>query len=93
MRAALKRTYQILFLLLFTVATVRAIMAMADQTIVAAIVCVPVLLLFFLVRPSRRSKRSVSYTKCWIAVQCASLVIMLAEMYVMEMKLSWDWSY
>ena len=91
MRAALKKTYQVLFLLIFTVVTVRAIMAMADQSKLAAGVLIPFLALFFLIRPGRRSSRSFSYTKCWIAVQCVSLALMLAEMYVMELKLSWDW--
>lgn len=91
MRRALKKTYQVLFLLIFTVVMVRAIMSMADQSKLATGILNPFLALFFLIRPGRRSSRSFSYTKCWIIVQCVSLAAMLAEMYVMELKLSWDW--
>lgn len=91
MRKTLKRTYQILFVLFFAAVVVRAVMAMADQSKPAAVIVLPFLILFFLIRPRRRLSGRFSYTKCWIAVQCVSLAVMLAEMFVMELRLSWDW--
>ncbi len=93
MRKVLKRSYQVLFLLLFCVVVVRAAMSMFEQSKAATVVLLPFLAFVFLYLPGKLAAREIPYKKHWIVIQCISVLVMLTEMCVMELKLSWDWIY
>lgn len=93
MRLVLKRLYQLLFIFLFAVVTVRAAIGMAEQSKYAAAMLIPFFAFVLLFLPGRFSPAEFSYRKCWIAVQCVSTLLMLALIYAMRLKLSWDWKF
>lgn len=95
MQKILKKSYSILFFLLFLAVVLRALWDMPMQSKGAAVVTVPLLIFLFCFLPGklRAIPERVNCRKCWIVLQCLSVLAMLAEMYLMELQLSWDWQF
>lgn len=87
----LKRVYHILFLLVFSIVTVQAIRVMVGEARGAAVLLILFLGLILYILPGKLGGIHMNCKRAWIVVQAVSVAGMLFEMYMMELKLSWDW--
>ena len=87
----LKRIYQALFAVIFSIVMVQVLLVMIQKSLAGALLFVPVILSVFLFLPKQLQKLSFHYRRAWFFLQLLSIVVMVFEMQKMELGLSWDW--
>ena len=87
----LKRIYQALFAVIFSIVMLQVLLVMLQKSLVGTLLFVPVILSVFLLLPKQLQKLSFHYQRAWLFLQILSIVVMVFEMQKMELGLSWDW--
>ncbi|MDD6662041.1 MAG: glycosyltransferase family 39 protein [Lachnospiraceae bacterium] len=87
----LKRIYQALFALIFSIVMIQVLRVMVQKSPGGAVLFAVGLLLVFLVLPGQLCRLSFDYRRVWIFLQILSIVVMAFEMQKVELQLSWDW--
>lgn len=87
----LKRIYQTLFAVIFSVILAQVLWVMIQKSLVGAVIFIISLPVVFLVLPKQLQKWSFNYRRAWIFLQILSILVMAFEMQKMELALSWDW--
>ena len=87
----LKRIYQALFALIFSIVMIQVLRVMVQKSPGGAVLFAVGLLLVFLVLPGQLCRLSFDYRRVWIFLKILSIVVMAFEMQKVELQLSWDW--
>lgn len=93
MRQKMRNSADLLYLIIFTTVFLQAGRNMWRQSPASYVILIGILmLLIFVYRKTKyQFLPELNYRKAWVVLQILSVFLMLTEMKMMELKLSWDW--